>query len=60
MDVLQAIRAITSMDKAAIIVVVSSAAGVGDKALEAIKFGAKNIISKPFEPEKIIKILKDL
>ncbi len=60
MDGLQAIRAITTFDKAAKIVVVSSAAGVGEKVMEAVKFGAKNVISKPFEPEKIIEILKNL
>jgi two-component system chemotaxis response regulator CheY len=60
MDGLQAIRSIMSMDKDAKIVVISSAAGVGEKTLEAIRFGAKNIISKPFEHEKIIDILKTL
>lgn len=60
MDGLQAIRAIVNFDKTAKIVVISSAAGVGDKVMEAIKFGAKNVISKPFEPEKIIEILKNL
>ncbi len=60
MDGLQTIRAITTIDKEAKIVVVSSAGGVGDKVMEAIKFGAKNVFSKPFEPEKIIEILKSL
>ena len=60
MDGLQAIRAIMSINKDAKIVVISSAAGVGDKVMEAIKFGAKNVISKPFEPETIIGILKSL
>ncbi|MBI5050477.1 MAG: response regulator [Nitrospirae bacterium] len=60
MDGLQAIRAIMSLNKEAKIVVISSAAGVGDKVMEAIKFGAKNVISKPFEAETIIGILKSL
>ena len=60
MDGLQAIRTIVNLDKTAKIVVISSAAGVGDKIMEAIKFGAKNVISKPFEPEKIIEVLKNL
>jgi two-component system chemotaxis response regulator CheY len=60
MDGIQAIRVITTIDKEAKIVVISSAAGVGDKVMEAIKFGAKNVISKPFEAEKIIEILKNL
>lgn len=60
MDGLQAIRAIVNLDKNAKIVVISSAAGVGEKVMEAVKFGAKNVISKPFEPEKVIEILTNL
>ncbi len=60
MDGLQAIRAIIGIDKNAKIVVISSAAGVVGKIMEAIKFGAKNAISKPLEPEKVIEVLKNL
>jgi two-component system chemotaxis response regulator CheY len=60
MDGLQAIRTIMNMYKDAKIVVISSASGVGDKTVEAVKFGAKNVISKPFEQEKVIEILKAL
>lgn len=60
MDGLQTIRFLTNLDKDARIVVISSTGGVGDKVMEALKFGAKNIISKPFEPEKVIKILKEV
>jgi len=60
MDGLQAIRTIKTLDKEAKIVVISSAAGVGEKTMEAIRFGAKNIIAKPLEPEKVIEILKNL
>jgi len=60
MDGLQAIRNIISLDKDAKIVVISSATGVVGKIMEAIKFGAKNAISKPLEPEKVIEILKNL
>jgi len=60
MDGLQAIRAIKTLDKEAKIAVISSAGGVSDKVVEAIKFGAKNVISKPFEAKKVIEILKDL
>lgn len=60
MDGLQAVRTLMSIDKEAKIVVISSVGGVGDKVMEAIKFGAKNVISKPFEPETIIGILKNL
>jgi two-component system chemotaxis response regulator CheY len=60
MDGLQAIRAIMNMDKNAKIVVISSAAGVGDTTTEAVRFGAKNVIAKPFEQDTIIKVLKTL
>ncbi len=60
MDGLQAIRTIMNLDKGAKIVAVSSAAGVSGKTMEAVKFGVKNTISKPVEPEKIIEILKNL
>ncbi len=60
MDGLQAIRTIMSLNKEAKIVVVSSAAGASEKTTEAINFGAKNIIAKPFEPEIIIDILDNL
>lgn len=58
MDGLQAMRTIMSMNKEAKIVVISSAGGVGEKALEAVKFGAKNIITKPFDAGTVIEILK--
>lgn len=60
MDGLQAIRTIISIDKDAKIVVISSAVGVVGKIMEAIKFGAKNAISKPLEPEKVIEVLNNL
>jgi len=60
MDGLQTIRTIMSLDKGARIVVISSAAGVGEKTMEALKFGAKNVLSKPFDPDKVIEILSGL
>ncbi len=60
MDGLQAIRTIISLDKNAKIVVVSSAAGVESKVTEAMRFGARNAISKPLDPEKVIEILNNL
>lgn len=60
MDGIQAIRAIVNLDKAAKIVVISSAGGVGDKVMEALRFGATNVISKPFEPEKVVDVLRNL
>lgn len=60
LDGLQAIRTIMSLDKDAKIVVISSVAGVGEKVMEAIKFGAKNAISKPLDPAKVIDILNKI
>lgn len=60
MDGLQAIRSIKNLDKNAVIVVISSAGGVGDKVAEALKFGAVNVIPKPFEPQKVREILSSV
>jgi two-component system chemotaxis response regulator CheY len=60
MDGLQAIRSIMAMDKNARIVVISSAGGVGEKVMEALRFGAKSVISKPFDPGKVVEALKGL
>lgn len=56
-DGLQAIRAIKAVDKDATIVVVSSTGGVGDQVAEALTFGAKNFITKPFKSESVIGTL---
>jgi two-component system chemotaxis response regulator CheY len=60
MDGLQTLRAIMSLDKDARVVVISSAGGVGEKVVEALKFGARNVVSKPFEPERVIEIVRQL
>lgn len=60
MDGLQAIRGIVGQDSDARIVVVSSAGGVGEKVTEALRFGAKNVISKPFEADKVVQVLRDV
>lgn len=60
MDGLQATRAILQSDKDAKVVMISSLGGVGDKVVEALKVGAKNVIAKPFEPEKIQSTLEAL
>ena len=57
MDGLQAIRSIKNLDKEAKIVVISSAGGVGEKVTEALKFGAMNVLPKPFDPEKVREML---
>jgi two-component system chemotaxis response regulator CheY len=60
MDGLQATRAICALDPKAKVVVISSAAGVGDKVTEALRLGARNIISKPFDAETILSVLRAL
>ena len=52
MDGLTALRSLVMLDKAVQVVMVTSLGGVGDKFTEAIKLGAKNVISKPFENRK--------
>jgi two-component system chemotaxis response regulator CheY len=60
MDGLQAIRSIMGIDKNARILVISSAGGVGEKVVEALRFGAKNVLTKPFEAETVVSILEKL
>jgi two-component system chemotaxis response regulator CheY len=33
---------------------------VGDKFTEALKLGARNVISKPFQPDEVLKVLREL
>jgi two-component system, chemotaxis family, chemotaxis protein CheY len=60
MDGLQALQSILQRDSAAKVIVISSLGGVGDKVVEAIRLGAKSVISKPFTPEQIQAALKSL
>lgn len=60
MDGLTALRTLSVMDKAVKVVMVTSLGGVGDKFTEAIKLGAKNVISKPFETDNVLRILREL
>lgn len=60
MDGLAALRTLSVMDKEVKVVMVTSLGGVGDKFSEAIKLGAKNVISKPFEASNVLRILREL
>ena len=60
MDGLTALRSLSVLDKDVKGVMVTSLGGVGDKFTEALKLGAKNVISKPFEAEGVLKILREL
>ncbi|HOX28409.1 MAG TPA: response regulator [bacterium] len=57
---MEAIRQIIASDGSAKIVVVSSLGGAQDKLLEALEAGALSVISKPFDEEKAIAVLKKL
>jgi len=60
MDGITALRALMAADKNAKIVMVTSLGGVGDKFTEALKLGAKNVISKPFQPDEVLRILRGI
>lgn len=59
-DGLTALRTLSVMDKDVKVVMVTSLGGVGDKFTEALKLGAKNVISKPFESDTVLRILREL
>ena len=59
MDGLTALRNIVAMDRNVKVVMVTSLGGVGEKFTEALKLGAKNVISKPFEAETVLQILRE-
>jgi len=60
MDGLTALRNLAVLDPQVKVVMVTSLGGVGDKYAEAIRLGARNVISKPFEAENVLKVLRSL
>ena len=60
MDGLTALRSLVALDKEVCVVMVTSLGGVGDKFAEALKLGAKSVVSKPFETDDILRILREL
>jgi len=60
MDGLTALRTLMAMDPNAKVVMVTSLGGVGDKFAEALRLGAKTVISKPFDTEGVLNTLRDL
>ena len=60
MDGITALRTLVAIDKNARVVMVTSLGGVGEKFTEALKLGAKNVISKPFLSDDVLKILRGL
>ncbi|WP_429884567.1 response regulator [Geoalkalibacter halelectricus] len=57
MDGLTALRNLVAMNRDVKVVMVTSLGGVGDKFTEALRLGARNVISKPFEEENVLRIL---
>ena len=60
MDGLTALRSLVVLDKEVKVVMVTSLGGVGDKFAEALKLGAKNVSSKPFEAGTVLNVLRAL
>ncbi|MDO3379055.1 response regulator [Geoalkalibacter halelectricus] len=57
MDGLTALRNLVAMNRDVKVVMVTSLGGVGDKFTEALRLGARNVISKPFEEDNVLRIL---
>lgn len=57
-DGVEAIKRILEKDAGAKIVVVSSMGGVKSKVVAALSAGAKNVVAKPFEKEKVLQVLR--
>lgn len=60
MDGLTALRTIVTLDTEVKVVMATSLGGVGDKFMEAMKLGARNVMTKPFETETVLNILRQL
>ena len=60
MDGLTALRNLMQLTPDLKVIMVTSLGGVGDKYTEAIRLGAKDVISKPFEKEGVLEMLKRL
>ena len=60
MDGITALRTLVAIDKGISVIMVTSLGGVADKLTEALRLGAKGVISKPFESEGVLKALREL
>ncbi len=60
MDGLTALRNLMQLTPDLKVIMVTSLGGVGDKFTEALKLGAKDVISKPFEKNNVLEMLKRL
>ena len=60
MDGITALRSLMALDSGAKVVMVTSLGGVGEKYAEALKLGARSVISKPFDAEQVLRVLRAL
>jgi len=60
MDGLTALRSLVVLDPQVKVVMVTSLGGVSDNFSQALKLGAKNVISKPFEADDLLRVLRAL
>lgn len=60
MDGITALRTLLALDRSATVVMVTSLGGVGEKYTEALKLGARDVISKPFQPDDVLSIFRRL
>lgn len=60
MDGLTALRSLVAIDGSVKVVMITSLGGVGDKYAEALRLGARSVISKPFEAEQVLRVLHSL
>ena len=59
MDGLEALKIIKEDDQSAKVIMVT-AAGQQNKMIDAIKMGASEFVTKPFEPDEIVKMVNKL
>lgn len=60
MDGMTALRNLRQLDSEAKVVMVTSLGGVGDKYTEALKLGACDVISKPFDSDTVLRTLNKI
>lgn len=60
MDGLTALRNLQQISPEIAVVMITSLGGVGDKYTEALKFGARDVISKPFDADNVISTLQKI
>jgi two-component system chemotaxis response regulator CheY len=57
MDGIQALRMIRGINGGALVVMISSVGGVAEKVAECLRAGARNVVSKPFDAQKVLDVL---